>query len=358
MVEKNTFIDIISQKRQVAHLLFWLGLLFVFMVLATINSGSLLTSALNHLTLLPLQICAAYLLNYYQIPKLLLNKKYLAFSISLLFSIYILSALGRITVIYLVEPFIREDFTQESVKEIFQDTQYLFSAYFPTVYSYALLMLFIKAFKTRFEEKHRIEVLQKEKATNELKFLRAQIQPHFLFNTLNNLYALTLAKSDVAPEVVLKLSEILDFILNQSEKPTILIHKEIELLKAFIELETLRYGNRLNCSFKHEIIHTHTQIAPLLFLPLVENAFKHGTKGLSKNTSVEINLTSTEKMLSFKINNDKNQNANPSAISSSSSGIGISNLKRQLELNYPDKHNLTITETMTDYTVELTLDLN
>ncbi len=358
MTEKNAFIDIISQKRQVAHLLFWIGLLFVFMVLATINSGSLLTSALNHLTLLPLQICAAYLLNYYQIPKLLLNKKYIAFGISLVLSVYLLSVLGRITVIYLVEPFIREDFTQESIKEIFQDTQYLFSAYFPTVYSYALLMLLIKAFKTRFEEKHRIEMLQKEKATNELKFLRGQIQPHFLFNTLNNLYALTLAKSDVAPEVVLKLSEILDFILYQSQKPTIAIDKEIELLKAFIELETLRYGNRLNCSFKHDIIHEQTEIAPLLFLPLVENAFKHGTKGSSKTTTVRINLTATEDKLTFKIYNDKNKEAKSTAISGSNSGIGISNLRRQLELNYPKMHNLTIHETTTDFKVELTIDLN
>jgi len=357
MSEKKSFIDYISQKRGLAHFLFWSGLLVVFVVLATINSGSFLTSITNHLGLLPIQIAAAYLLNYYQIPKLLLNKKYLAFGLSLFASIYVLSALGRITIVYLVEPLVREDFTQESILEIFQDSAYLFSAYFPAVYIYALIMLFIKAFKKRFEEKHHIEVLRKEKATNELKFLRAQIQPHFLFNTLNNLYALTLAKSDVAPEVVLKLSEILDFILYQSEEPTIAIEKEIELIKTFIELETLRYGDRLNCSFEHAVKNDQIQIAPLLLLPLVENAFKHGTKGSTKCNRIQINLSVNENELTFIISNNKTENIKNPAIAASSSGIGIVNLKRQLALNYPKRHELQVNETTTTYTVELNIDL-
>ncbi len=329
----------------------------VFVVLATINSGLFVTSVANYLALLPFQILAAYLLNYYQIPKLLLQKKYWAFGGSVLLSAYLFSALGRISIVHLVEPFIREDFTQESIQEILQDWAYLFSSYFPAIYIYALIMFFIKAFKRRFEEKHRIEILQKEKATNELKFLRAQIQPHFLFNTLNNLYALTLAKSDVAPEVVLKLSEILDFILYQSDERTIAIEKEIELIKAFIELETLRYGNRLNCLFKHESKSTNVQIAPLLLLPLVENAFKHGTKGGAERVNIEIDLAATEEQVIFTISNDKAQEVKNQSITASSSGIGTSNLERQLALNYPEKHQLQINETHTTYTVALTIDL-
>ncbi len=357
MSEKSAFIDYISQKRGIAHCLFWVVLFSVFVILATINSGAFLTSVTNYLGLLPLQILAAYLLNYYQIPKLLLHKKYWAFGLSLVASIYVFSALGRISIVYLIEPLVREDFTQESIREILQDLAYLFSAYFPAVYVYALIMFFIKAFKKRFEEKHRIEVLQKEKATNELKFLRAQIQPHFLFNTLNNLYALTLAKSDVAPEVVLKLSEILDFILYQSDEPTIAVEKEIELIQAFIELEALRYGDRLNCSFKHDVTNTQTQIAPLLLLPLVENAFKHGTKG-SKSTHIQIDLTATERKLSFEVSNKKTENSKSQTIAASSSGIGTANLKRQLALNYPERHQLHIDETATVFTVALIIDLN
>jgi len=358
MLKGKPFLDYISQNRAFSHLLFWSVLFSVFVILATINSGSFITSATNHIGLFPLQIIAAYLLNYYQVPHLLLRKKYWSFALSLFLSIYILSVLGRISIVYFIEPFVREDFIQESIPEILQDIAFLFSVYFPSIYTYGMVMLLIKTFKRRFEEKHHIEILQKEKATNELKFLRSQIQPHFLFNTLNNLYALTLAKSDLAPVVVLKLSEILDFILYQSDKPTIPITKEIELIKAFIELETLRHGDRVQCSFEHELVHSQTQIAPLLLLPLVENAFKHGMKGGRENTKIQLQLKSDKKSIYFTITNDKNPVIENTAISSSSSGIGTANLKRQLSLNYPDRHKLKIDSSSTSYTVDLKLDFN
>lgn len=354
MSKKIPVLDYISQSRLLSHFLFWSVLYSVFVILATVNSGSFVTSVANYMGLFPLQIIAAYLLNYYQVPQLLLRKKYWAFGISLFISIYIFSALGRISIVYLVEPLVREDFVQESIAEIFQDTAYLFSAYFPAVYIYALVMLLIKAFKRRFEEKHHIEILQKEKATNELKFLRAQIQPHFLFNTLNNLYALTLSKSDLAPEVVLKLSEILDFILYQSDKPTIPITKEIELIEAFIELETLRHGDSLACSFTKELSDPTTQIAPLLLLPLVENAFKHGTSK-SKKAEINLHLKVDQKNIDFSISNSRNGNIPYKSISSSGSGIGIVNLKRQLSLNYPDRHDLQIESNDSNYSVVLNL---
>lgn len=355
MFKRSPVLDYISQSSVLSHLLFWSVLFSVFVILATVNSGSFVTSVTNYLGLFPLQIVSAYLLNYYQVPRLLLRQKYWAFGISLFFSIYLFAALGRISIVYIVEPIVREDFVQESIVEILQDTAYLFSAYFPAVYIYALVMLLIKAFKRRFEEKHHIEILQKEKATNELKFLRAQIQPHFLFNTLNNLYALTLAKSDLAPEVVLKLSEILDFILYQSDKPTITVTKEIELIEAFIELETLRHGDNLHCSFTQELLDPNAQIAPLLLLPLVENAFKHGTSSRS-STEIQLHLKVDKRNIIFTIANSRNGNIPDKSISSSGSGIGITNLKRQLSLNYPDRHELRIISNDTNYNVTLTLE--
>lgn len=207
---------------------------------------------------------AAYFLNYFQVPKQLLKKRYVLFFVVLLLSIYVFTVIGRLSIIYIAEPFFREDFTQESLTEILSDSAYLFSVYFPAVYVYAFVMLLIKTFKGRFEEKHKIQMLQREKAVNELKFLKAQIQPHFLFNTLNNLYGLTLAKSDLAPKVVLKLSEILDFILYQSNEPKIEIGRELELLNAFIELESLRHGQRLRVRFHHDIEDETVTIAPLV----------------------------------------------------------------------------------------------
>ena len=246
-------LDSILQNRLTRHLLFWIGLATIFISLASVNTGTIKANVANYLALLPVQMAAAYLLNYYQIPNQLFKKKYLQFFVGLVLSIYVFTALGRLFIIYIAEPFFREDFIQESFTEIVMDAPYLFAVYFPSVYIYALVMILIRAFQNRQKEKHTIEVLQKEKAFNELRFLKAQIQPHFLFNTLNNLYGLTLPKSDLAPEVVLKLSEILDFILYQSNEPRIEIEKELELLNAYIELESLRHGDKLGVTFHHEI---------------------------------------------------------------------------------------------------------
>lgn len=260
------------------------------------------------------------------------------------------------SVVYIAEPFIRTDFAQESIQEILSDTAYLFSVYFTSTYVYAFVMMLIKTVKIRFEERQKIQILQKEKATNELKFLKGQIQPHFLFNTLNNLYALTLTKSDLAPKVVLKLSELLDFILYQSDKATIPISKEIELIQGFIELETLRYGDKIAVDFNFETEDNSVKIAPLLLLPLVENAFKHGVSGSTKDAKIKIDLQVTEDQLKFEIFNTKPAQAVSKNLKGN--GIGSVNLKRQLELNYPDGHSLAVKDTSEDYFVELCINLN
>jgi LytS/YehU family sensor histidine kinase len=251
---------------------------------------------------------------------------------------------------------VRTDFEQESITEILTDTSYLFAIYFTSTYVYAFVMMLIKTVKTRFEERHKIQLLQKEKATNELKFLKGQIQPHFLFNTLNNLYSLTLAKSDLAPKVVLKLSELLDFILYQSHQETIPISKEIELLEGFIDLESLRYGDKVAINFQHTSENEYIQVSPLLLLPMIENAFKHGVSGRVKKAEIRINLQVTPEELNFEIYNSK-----PNTVVSKEligNGIGNVNLKRQLELNYPNAHSLNMNDTPTSYQVNLTLQLN
>lgn len=305
--------------------------------------------------MLPAQMGAAYLLNYFQVTRLLFKKRYLWFALSVVLTIYFFSALARVSIVYGAEPFLREDFSQESLFEIFCDTAYLFGVYFPATYTHAFIMLIIKVIKGRFEEKHQIELLQKQKAINELKFLKTQIQPHFLFNTLNNLYSLTLAKSDVAPKVVLKLSELLDFILYQSNEPTIPIEKEIELIEGFAELEGLRYGEKLELTFKPKFDDPNTPIAPLMLLPLVENAFKHGSKGSQKKTQIVIDLKIQGGRLTFDIQNSKATSLEWKK--QDNYGIGLTNLKRQLVLNYPDRHTIEVEETNEFYQVKLLIDL-
>lgn len=357
MKSNNAFIDTILQNRVLSHVLFWCSFLFIFIMLGALNTGAIKPIAYNNLALLPSQIAAAYLLNYYQLPKLLLKKKYVLFFISMFLSVYILSVFARFNVVHIVEPLVRENFVQETIQEILSDLVYLFTAYFPAVYLYGFIMMTVKVIKGRFEEKHQIELLQKEKATNELKFLKAQIQPHFLFNTLNNLYALTLSKSDLAPKVVLKLSNLLDFILYQSDQVSIPIEKEIELIQGFIDLESLRYGDTLDLFFEHRVDNPNTQIAPLVLLPLIENAFKHGVSSNPKNAKIHIDLSVVNGALIFKADNSK-LNDRVEHLNNGKSGIGTSNLKRQLELNYPNKYTLEVADASDSYSVELSIDLN
>jgi two-component system LytT family sensor kinase len=167
---------------------------------------------------------------------------------------------------------------------------------------------------------------------------------------------LTLAKSDLAPEVVLKLSALLDFILYQSDKPTISINSEIELIQGFIDLESLRYGDKLDLVFEHNIDNSNTQISPLVLLPIIENAFKHGSSGNPDTAKIKIRLSVINNALNFEVYNSKPK-FHAQAEDPSKSGIGTVNLKRQLELNYPDKNQLKVEESLDRYLVKLYLDL-
>ncbi len=357
MSSDTRFVDKVLRRRWLSHLLFWGGLFFILTLLAFLNTGSLKQHFFNYLALLPFQMMAAYTLVYYQVPKLLLKKKYLPFAISLLLAVYFFSLLARIGIVHIAEPFIRTDFEQESILEILSDPYYLLAVYAPAIYVTAFLMLAVKMILERFQEKHDLEVLRGEKLSNEIKFLKAQIHPHFLFNTLNNLYALTLTKSDTAPEMVLKLSEMLDYILYQCNVPRIEVLKEVELIENYIDLEQLRYGEQLELQFKHEIDDHQIKIAPLILLPLVENAFKHGAGSFEKKPQIKIALTVVRGQFRFNVFNTKPENSTKKADDSDKEKIGLANLKRQLELNYPGSHQLHIDDKKDSYLIDLKINL-
>lgn len=148
----------------------------------------------------------------------------------------------------------------------------------------------------------------------ELQMLRNQINPHFLFNTLNNIYALTRKKSDKAPEVVMKLSELLSFMLYKSRVDTITLQEEIRVLEDYIELERIRYNERLTVSFTKQIDDPSQRIIPLLFLPLVENAFKHGVSESRFDSFVHIDLKLKDGFLNFSIENSVEQKRNRNSV--------------------------------------------
>jgi sensor histidine kinase YesM len=359
MSKRTSFTDRIIQHRGLSHFLFWFSFLFIFSVLATLNAGTFVDNLVNYLVLLPSQLMAAYFLIYYQIPKLFLKKKYVSFVVSFLVSGYMFVMFGRLCTVHIAEPLTRRgEYESETFLEILMDPFYLFAIYFPAVYVIVFLMLAIKSIKERFEERHQIEVLQKEKMHTELKFLKAQIHPHFLFNTLNSIYALTLTKSDAAPEVVLKLSEMLDYMLYQCNEPRIAVHKEVALIQGYTDLERIRYGAQLDLTFSHNVDDPNAQMAPLVLLSFVENAFKHGSSGNPTNPKVHIHLEVFKGCLKFRVFNTQLKVSPVGASEVTKVGIGNANVKRQLDVYYPNAYDLKVEEDVQSYEVNLTIDLN
>jgi len=198
-----------------------------------------------------------------------------------------------------------------------------------------------------FEQWKWLQNLKAEKSKTELSLLRAQINPHFFFNTLNNLYALTIKNSKQAPDVILKLSDMMRYTIYEGEKETVKLKNEIEYLNNYIELHKIRYKKTVDISFKHDI-DTCLSIAPLLYIILLENAFKHGIETLTEHAFIHINLYEDDDFIHFTIEN----NFDPKEISEDK-GIGLTNLKRRLSLIYPKKHELTVDKTNNTYKANL-----
>lgn len=201
--------------------------------------------------------------------------------------------------------------------------------------------------------KEREKKLLHEKHTTELKYLRNQTNPHFLFNTLNNIYALARKKSEETADVVMKLSKLLRFMLYESNKDFIPLTEEIRMLDDYLELEKIRYSDRLTITFYKELDSETQQVAPLLLLPFVENAFKHGVSETRFNSYVHIALVLKDGMLTFTIENTKEDNGKDKVTDS----IGLSNVRRQLELMYAH-HTLDVFNQPNTFKVQLTINLN
>ena len=217
------------------------------------------------------------------------------------------------------------------------------------VTSIAIAVKFARLRQTAME---RDKILVKEKLETELKFLRNQTNPHFLMNTLNNIYALARRKSDEAPEAILKLSDLLQFILYKSTSPFISLAEEVEIIEHYLKLEQLRYTERLNIWFKKEMDTGIYHISPLLLLPFVENAFKHGISETRFETFIHMRLKVEKGKLQFDIENSK-ERVDTKKVKSS---IGLCNVQRQLELTYKD-FKLDVRDEEKTFKVHLEIDL-
>lgn len=197
----------------------------------------------------------------------------------------------------------------------------------------------------------RNEAIRHEKTSMELAYLKSQINPHFLFNTMNNLYGLSLTEPGRAPEVILRLGEMMRYMLYESNETFVLLSREIDYLNGFIELEKLRYPHEVNVRFTVEGNVNGIYIAPLLLICFVENAFKHGELR-SREHMVTINLSTSDQTLYFEIDNRISHHSHDPG-----GGIGLKNVARRLALLYPDKHTLQIDQTTEQFRAMLRIDL-
>jgi len=194
--------------------------------------------------------------------------------------------------------------------------------------------------------------LKNEKRKNEVLHLQNQVNPHFFFNSLNNLYGLIDVDAEKAKVLILKLSELMRYSIYEGDRKTVHLKEEIGYLKNYIELHQMRYHKEIDIKFTIDMDENQYQVMPLMYIILLENAFKHGVENLRKNAFVHIHLKAFNKKITFDIANNFDESEVPTT-----SGIGVQNLKRRLELVYPKRHRITFTKSSSVYRAILHLEL-
>jgi len=242
---------------------------------------------------------------------------------------------------------------------LFPDNKgYKFRGYFYKLFEFVPLILLIVGAKFGWDyhsKQREIEILKTELKSNELQFLKSQINPHFLFNNLNNLYAFALENSPKTTKIILELSAVLRYVLYECEDDFVLLKNEIEHIKNFIALNELQLEERGSVNFTINVEYEVNTIAPLILMVFIENAFKHSLYSQTTNILIDVNIETTENgYLFFTCKNSFSKQKNMSDLPK---GIGLLNVKKRLELIYPNEHSLLITENQNIYCVNLKLRL-
>jgi len=340
------------QLRFVRHLVFWTSISLLLAYTGSLFTGDFKGSLQYMIALLPSQMLAAYLMVYFQIPNWLVKGSWLRFLLLSAIVAYLIAALTRLSSVYIAEPLMGVDGIDESLWEVLMDPVYLIRVYVVAAYIPVVFFFLIKMTNERFTAETRMVKLEKEKQSAELDFLKAQINPHFLFNTLNNIYSLAIKKSDDTPEMILKLSEILDYTIYESNVDRVPITKEWELIENYADLQALRHHDKMTIALNQDIDNPDAMVAPLILISLVENAFKHGLKGKREEATIDISLIVKNGKLLFRTYNTRT--VDNTVING---GVGLNNTKRQLALLYPGRYEIAIVESETSFEVSLSIIL-
>lgn len=291
----------------------------------------------------------SYVVVYYLVPRYFNRKRYIAFMIHVMLAMSILVIYTSVRNYFELPPQLKAaiglsgglafDTLRPGLIRLFGNPPLI-----------CCLFLSIKILKNWHLEQVKSETLAKENANAELQLLKAQVHPHFLFNTLNNIYSFSLNQSPQAGTLVKKLSGMLDYMIHECEEKFVPLEKELGLIQDYMGLEKVRYGKRLDMQVEIHGDFENKVIAPLLMIPFVENSFKHGTSQMLQHPWIKLEITTVKDQLFFKVSNSK-----PSLIRANkqNKGIGLINVKKRLQLLYPGKHQLDVSETEDMFTVNM-----
>lgn len=344
-------------SRFLLHLLFWLGVSAFLTFFFGHFHGDYYNTFLFVSLLVPVSMGTTYCILYFLIPRYLLKRRYARFSIYFIFTLIISVWVEMMTMVWALIHL--ADYRYANMNPLTGDIFFLAVAlYFVVFFSTTVKMLKHWYDSQKNISEARAQQLEAELKLKEaeLKLLKGQIHPHFLFNTLNNLYGLALEKSEQMPDAIIQLSGLLDALLYRSQDRDIPLRAELKLIEDYIALEKLRVEDRLQLNWQvPENLNDHS-IAPFLLFPFIENAFKHGFARLTEKLWLEVGVQLKQHQLLFTVSNSlpsAGWQANPSP-----GGLGLPNVKRRLELLYPGRHKLQISKLPDKFIVTLSIKLH
>lgn len=308
-------------------------------------------STIEAVLFMPSHILLSYGIMYWLIPRFVFKNRYGLLVVNIVLLVSLTSIVSALLAEFIVDP-LRVRLGGQAAMNTFFFALIAGLRGGTTIGGFAAA---IKLAKVWYLKQQAYQQVEREKLQAELQLLKSQIHPHFLFNTLNNLYALTLRKSDRSSAVVLKLSELLSYMLYDCNASEVALEKEIKFMRNYIGLEQLRYGDRLDMSVNISGHDEHTRIAPLLLIPFLENAFKHGTSEQLEQAWMHVDLAVHDTTLKFKVINSREVTQHDETYVG---GIGLQNVKKRLQLLYANRHDLRITAEDETFMIILTLELS
>ena len=345
MSRLEVFVDhLFSKRRWVIHLFFWMLVLGFYVVFFGRKNNNYVQTFFFVGLLMPVTITTTYVLNYYLVPRYLMKERYGLF---LLYFLYVLLASLFIEMMIVLLTFlIMADSNMKSMSPASIDIFFLLAALLVVVF----MGIGIKMVLHWRNSKTEYQKLMRDKVEVELRFLKSQLHPHFLFNTLNNLYYLALEKSDKTPGAILALSELLDYVLHETKSQFLSLEKELKQVENYIGLESLRYEDRITVDVTIDGNIKNKRIAPMMLITLIENSFKHGVTQTIGNAWIKLYLRSEEEIIAVHL---ENSIANKKEWTSN--GVGLKNLQSQLDLLYGSRAQLKIEHGGESFIVRLEL---